>query len=115
MPVPHPERDVAHPVWLCTRQPAGGGGRDDGYRSVEIRSWAERQPTATLARRQDGKGFGFGPGTAGPGPEAGLQGTEMRPAIIWLLADLLGRSDALGYRPRGVHRPEPGDACTPVG
>jgi hypothetical protein len=24
-----------------------------------------------------------------------------------LLADLLGRSDELGYRPRGIHRPEP--------
>jgi len=26
-------------------------------------------------------------------------------AIIWLLSDYLGHSDALGYRPRGVHRP----------
>jgi len=28
-------------------------------------------------------------------------------SVTWLLADYLGRSDALGYRPRGVHRPEP--------
>jgi hypothetical protein len=28
-------------------------------------------------------------------------------AIIWLLADVLGLSDVLGYRPRGIHRPEP--------
>lgn len=28
-------------------------------------------------------------------------------AIVWLLADYLGESEALGYRPRGVHRPEP--------
>jgi hypothetical protein len=28
-------------------------------------------------------------------------------AIIWLLADYLGHSDALAYHPRGVHRPEP--------
>ena len=28
-------------------------------------------------------------------------------AIVWLLADYLGCADALGYRPRGVHRPEP--------
>ena len=27
-------------------------------------------------------------------------------AIIWLLADLAGVADRLGYRPRGVHRPE---------
>jgi hypothetical protein len=28
-------------------------------------------------------------------------------SIIWYLADLLGHSESLGYRPRGVHRPEP--------
>ncbi|ROP36097.1 hypothetical protein EDD40_1359 [Saccharothrix texasensis] len=31
----------------------------------------------------------------------------MWPAVVWLLADLLGPADALRYRPRGVHRPEP--------
>lgn len=131
VPVPHPERvvdavldhardarhfgpgrenacnvlDVAHPLWLCTRRSGGTGG--DGYRSAEIRAWAERRLAAALSRWQDGRGFGFGAGTAGPGPEPGLQGTEMWLAIVWLLADLLGRSDLLGYRPRGVHRPEP--------
>ncbi|MGW0417738.1 DapH/DapD/GlmU-related protein [Streptomyces sp. NPDC003015] len=96
--------DVAHPLWLCTRQlgrPAGG------YRSAEIRDWAERQLSTVLRRWQDGRGLGFGPGAAGPGPEPGLQGTEMWLAITWHLADLLGRSDELGYRPRGIHRPEP--------
>ncbi|MFF6784563.1 DapH/DapD/GlmU-related protein [Streptomyces sp. NPDC012510] len=133
VPVPHPERvvdavldhardtryfgagrenacnvlDVAHPLWLCTRQSGGGDGSDDSYRAAEIRRWAEQRLGAALTRWQDGEGFGFGPGTAGPGPEPGLQGTEMWLAIVWLLADLLGRSDALGYRPRGVHRPEP--------
>lgn len=133
VPVPHPERvvdavldhardaryfgpglenacnvlDVAHPLWLCTRQLGGRDGGDDGYRAAEIRRWAEQRLTAALTRWQDGRGFGFGPGTAGPGPEPGLQGTEMWLAIVWLLADLLGRSDDLGYRPRGVHRPEP--------
>ena len=29
-----------------------------------------------------------------------------------VLADLLGLADALGYRPRGVHRPEPADALS---
>lgn len=133
VPVPHPERvvdavldhvrdtryfgagrenacnvlDVAHPLWLSTRQSGGRGAGGDGYRSAEIRGWAEQQLAAALTRWQDGKGFGFGPGTVGPGPEPGLQGTEMWLAIVWLLADLLGRSDLLGYRPRGVHRPEP--------
>ncbi|MDQ0906088.1 acetyltransferase-like isoleucine patch superfamily enzyme [Streptomyces canus] len=96
--------DVAHPLWLCTRQL----GRDaDGYRSGEIRDWAERQLATVLPRWQDGRGFGFGPGAAGPGPDPGLQGTEMWLAIIWYLADLLDRSGELGYRPRGIHRPEP--------
>ncbi|MGQ4382556.1 acyltransferase [Streptomyces sp. SAS_270] len=132
LPVPHPERvvdavldhardprhfgagrdnacnvlDVAHPLWLCTRQ-LGNGSRGEGYRSADIRSWAESRLAAILPRWQDGRGFGFGSGPAGPGPEAGLQGTEMWLAIIWYLADLLGRADSLGYRPRGVHRPEP--------
>ncbi|MGW2384940.1 acyltransferase [Streptomyces sp. NPDC001658] len=131
LPVPHPERvvdtvldhardsryfgagrenacnvlDVAHPLWLCTRQ-LGAGAGGEGYRTAEIRAWAERQLASALPRWWDGLGFGFGPGTAGPGPEPGLQGTEMWLAIVWLLADLLGRSDELGYRPRGIHRPE---------
>ncbi|WP_327667701.1 acyltransferase [Streptomyces sp. NBC_00485] len=96
--------DVIHPLWLCSRQ-LGAGSGGDGYRTAEIRAWAERQLAAALPRWHDGRGFGFGP--TGPGPEPGLQGTEMWLAIIWYLADLLGRSDDLGYRPRGVHRPEP--------
>ncbi|MEU6354129.1 acyltransferase [Streptomyces sp. NPDC047072] len=96
--------DVVHPLWLCTRQLGAGA---DGYRAVEIRAWAEQQLAAVLLRWQDGRGFGFGPGTEGPGPEPGLQGTEMWLAIIWYLADLLGRAEELGYRPKGIHRPEP--------
>ncbi|KUO03068.1 acyltransferase [Streptomyces caeruleatus] len=135
VPVPHPERvvdtvlahahdarhfgsgqrnacnvlDVAHPLWLCSRQLATGTG-GDGYRSADIRAWAEQQLTAVLSAWQDGQGFGFGAGAVGPGPRPGLQGTEMWLAIVWYLADLLGRSDELGYRPRGVHRPEPARA-----
>ncbi|QFR01141.1 acyltransferase [Streptomyces phaeolivaceus] len=131
VPVPHPERvvdtvldhardtryfgagrenacdvlDVAHPLWLCTRRSSATG--DGGYRSAEIRSWAEGRLSAALRRWHDGQGFAFSPDSTGPGPEPGLQGTEMWLAIIWLLADLVGRSDSLGYRPRGVHRPEP--------
>ena len=126
VPVPHPERvvdavldhardgryfgagqenacnvlDVVHPLWLCGRQ-LGAGPGGDGYRAAEIRAWAERQLSAALPRWRNGEGFAFGPGT-----QAGLQGTEMWLAIIWYLADLTGRSEELGYRPRGVHRPE---------
>ena len=39
----------------------------------------------------------------------GLQGTEMWLAIVYLAADLLGESDGLSWRPRGVHRLAPAD------
>ncbi|SOR78706.1 MULTISPECIES: acyltransferase [Streptomyces] len=93
--------DVIHPLWLCARQTT--------HRAEEARSWASAQLSTALRRWQPGRGFPFGPtpdGT-GPGRDPGLQGTEMWLAIIWLLADLLGFADALGYRPRGIHRPEP--------
>ncbi|MBR7836940.1 hypothetical protein KDL01_26925 [Actinospica durhamensis] len=127
LPVPHPERvidavldharnpryfgagrenacnvlDVAHPLWLCARQ--------TGHRADEARAWAEQQLAAALPRWRAGRGFAFGPAPegGGPGREPGLQGTEMWLALMWLLADLAGRADLLGYRPRGVHRPEP--------
>ncbi|MFJ4979730.1 acyltransferase [Streptomyces coeruleorubidus] len=93
--------DVIHPLWLCARQTT--------HRAEEARSWAANQLAATLRRWHPGRGFPFGPrpdGT-GPGREPGLQGTEMWLAIVWLLADLVGLADVLGYRPRGIHRPEP--------
>ena len=34
-------------------------------------------------------------------------------SIIWLLADYLGTAEPLGYKPRGVHRPDP--LVTPPG
>ncbi|MFJ1967546.1 acyltransferase [Streptomyces sp. NPDC087903] len=98
--------DVAHPLWLASRQ--------TGHRAAEVQAWAVEQLTRAPARWTDGAGFGFGPageGGAGPGREPGLQGTEMWLAIIWLLADLVGVADRLGYRPRGVHRPEPARAA----
>lgn len=92
--------DVAHPLWLCARRLGDGG-----HREADVRAWAERQLAGVVARWRDGEGFRFGPGV-----EPGLQGTEMWLAIVWYLADLLGRSEELGYRPRGVHRPEPARA-----
>lgn len=50
--------------------------------------------------------YDYSPNAAGQN-RPGLQGTEMWLAIIWYLADLVGSAEALGYRPRGVHRPEP--------
>ena len=88
--------DVAHPLWLA---------RTTGYRSAEVAAAARTLLDAALERWQNGAGVAFG-----PGDEPGLQGTEMWLAITWYLADLLGLAEALGYRPRGVHRPEPADS-----
>jgi acetyltransferase-like isoleucine patch superfamily enzyme len=92
--------DVIHPLWLAGQQT--DSRRDEGER------WARGQLDRALSRWRDGEGFAFAlePGV-GSAHTAGLQGTEMWLAIIWLLADYVGASEALGYRPRGVHRPEP--------
>ncbi|MEU6714374.1 acyltransferase [Nonomuraea sp. NPDC046802] len=92
--------DVIHPLWLT--------GRQTGHRRAEGEAWARENLVRALGGWHDGAGLSFAL-TRGSGPARtpGLQGTEMWLAIIWLLADYLGISDALGYRPRGVHRPEP--------
>ncbi|MEV4564473.1 acyltransferase [Nonomuraea sp. NPDC049419] len=92
--------DVIHPLWLT--------GRQTGHRRAEGESWARDHLNRALSGWQDGAGLSFALTTGtGPTRTPGLQGTEMWLAIIWLLADYLGLSDTLGYRPRGVHRPEP--------
>lgn len=91
--------DIIHPLWLAAKQ--------TGHRRGEGAAWARDQLTTALDRWVDGAGFAFAPLSDGPDGVPGLQGTEMWCAIIWLLADYLHLSDALGYRPRGVHRPEP--------
>ncbi|MFC7876934.1 acyltransferase [Isoptericola sp. NPDC057391] len=96
--------DVAHPLWLT---------RGAGHRGDEVVELARDLLGQALRRWSDGEGLAFQaahPSTAGtPATTPGLQGTEMWLAIVWLLADLAGLSDELGYRPRGVHRPEPVD------
>ncbi|MYW70131.1 acyltransferase [Streptomyces sp. SID8379] len=93
--------DIAHPLWLT---------RAGGHRADEVTALARRLLTDALGHWQDGRGFSFRaphPTTAGlPSTQPGLQGTEMWLAIIWYLADLAGVAEALGYRPRGIHRPE---------
>src|SRR5690606_30634251 len=94
--------DIAHPLWLT---------RHAGYRAEEVTALAGSLLSDALGHWTDGQGFGFQaphPATTGlAATTPGLQGTEMWLAIVWLLADLAGVADALGYRPRGVHRPEP--------
>ncbi len=84
--------DVAHPLWLAR-----------GHREAEVTALARRLLGEALDHWDDG--FAFHPDAPDAAP--GLQGTEMWLAIVWYLADLAGLADRLGYRPRGVHRPEP--------
>ncbi|WP_432104166.1 acyltransferase [Streptomyces sp. bgisy091] len=94
--------DIVHPLWLT---------RTTGHRADEVTALAARLIREALGHYRTGQGFGFQaahPSTTGLSATVpGLQGTEMWLAIIWLLADILGLADTLGYRPRGVHRPEP--------
>lgn len=86
--------DVVHPLWLCAR-------RSD-YRASELRDHVAAMLEAALGDWVDGQGFAFA--TEG---DPGLQGTEMWLSIVFLMADFLGESDGLSWRPRGVHRLEP--------
>ncbi|MFI5730690.1 acyltransferase [Kribbella sp. NPDC051587] len=91
--------DVIHPLWLARKQTS--------YGEQDARQWAEQQLTRILDRWVDNEGFAFAPNGTDDRAIPGLQGTEMWLSVVWLLADYLGHADALGYRPRGVHRPEP--------
>lgn len=97
--------DVAHPLWLT---------RGTGYRGDEVRALATDLLSDALSMWVPGAGLSFREPSAAahgtPETQPGLQGTEMWLAIVWYLADLIGVSRELGYRPRGVHRPEPAAA-----
>jgi serine acetyltransferase len=88
--------DVIHPLWLSSRQVQ--------YRRFEIEGWARQQLNKALTLWRVGQGFSF---TIHPEAVPSLMGTEMWLAIIYLLAEVCGESQALGYRPQGVHRLEP--------
>lgn len=94
--------DIVHPLWLT---------RGTGHRAAEVQELATSLLSDALRTWVPDAGFSFRePSPVSQGlvaTEPGLQGTEMWLAIVWYLSDLLGISDALGYRPRGVHRPEP--------
>ncbi len=86
--------DVVHPLWLCLRQTA--------HRRAEAEAWVARRLPAVLGHWVKERGLDFRVARR----EASLQGTEMWLSIVYLMADLLGCAASLGYRPRGVHRPE---------
>jgi hypothetical protein len=86
--------DIIHPLWLAAKQ--------TGHRRAEGVAWARGQLTAALERWVDGAGFAFATANGDPG----LQGTEMWLSIVYLMADYLGESAGLSWRPQGVHRLE---------
>ena len=91
--------DIIHPLWLCRKQTT--------HRAEEIRNVAAFHWRRAINGWVDGQGFSFDleHGTT-HGARPSLQGTEMWLSITFLIADLLGISGALGYRPVGVHRTE---------
>jgi acetyltransferase-like isoleucine patch superfamily enzyme len=94
--------DVVHPLWLCAQQ--------THHRGDEIRDQLARLLVTTIDRWTDGSGFAFG-----DADQPGLQGTEMWLSIVYLIADQLGESRGLSWRPRGVHRDDaPGSLAEPV-
>ena len=79
-------------------------GRHTDHRRAEIRDGVGRVLDDALDDWVDGRGTPWEIGSpAGPG----LQGTEMWLSIVHLAADVVGESDGLSWRPRGVHRLEP--------
>lgn len=97
--------DVIHPLWLA--------GKQTSYGRAEGERWAREMLDGLLTRWVDGQGFAFAPDGTDDRSIPGLQGTEMWLSVIWLLADYLGTAEPLGYKPRGVHRPDP--LVTPPG
>ncbi|WNB86204.1 hypothetical protein [Cellulomonas sp. ATA003] len=95
--------DVLHPLWWLTQG-------DHDHRQPEVLELARDHAARIVERWAPSGGFAFA-APAHPGPDdpgdVGLQGTEMWLATLWYAADLLGLAGSLGYRPRGVHRPEP--------
>jgi acetyltransferase-like isoleucine patch superfamily enzyme len=83
--------DIVHPLWMLSRQ--------TDHRTAEIRDGVAGALSAAMTDWVDGCGVPWEVGATDPG----LQGTEMWLSIVYLAADLLGESDGLPWRPRGVH------------
>lgn len=86
--------DIVHPLWLL--------GRQTDHRAAEVRAGAARILDGVTRDWVDGAGMPWQVGR----DEPGLQGTEMWLSIAYLAADVVGESEGLPWRPRGVHRLE---------
>jgi acetyltransferase-like isoleucine patch superfamily enzyme len=99
--------DVAHPLWLCLQQ--------TDYRKKEAQAVAATMLQRALGRWTDGKGMSFTlEPTGGPYAIPNLKYTEQWLSAIYYLAAVTGCEDRLGYKPRGLHRPEVALALRPV-
>ncbi|MGB8353893.1 MAG: acyltransferase [Chthoniobacteraceae bacterium] len=87
--------DVIHPLWLCMKQ--------TNHRKNDIQKWARSRLPDIIGSWVNEQGFAFDLDKELPG----LQGTEMWLSIVYLMADVLGLAHIPGYKPRGIHRPEP--------
>lgn len=83
--------DTIHPLLLCLKQT---DHRREEARKIAF-SLIERLTTRWISQH----GYAFG-----NGQEPGLQGTEMWLSVLWLAAELVGLSQHLSFKPRGVHR-----------
>lgn len=99
--------DVVYLLWWAAKE-------NPDYRAAEVRVTASRVLQLSLDAWKVDRGAAFAPwGTemticSGADPtEPSLQGTEMWFALAWYAADLLGVSSYLGYRPAGIHNPDP--------
>jgi hypothetical protein len=91
--------DVVHPLWLCLKQTS--------HRRAEAQAWVQARLKNTLSRWHSNQGFAFDPFSKEDNGRPGLQGTEMWLSILYLMADLLGHSADLAWKPNGVHRLPP--------
>ena len=94
--------DIIHPLWLCRKQTPH---RAEEIKAVALFHW---QTCLRSTGWVDGQGFSFDleEGTIPPPASRACRAPRCGWSIVYLIADLLGIADALGYRPRGVHRPE---------
>lgn len=91
--------DIIHPLWLCRKQTQH---RVDEIRAVTLFHWKR-----AMVKWNDGRGFSFDlESNETPKGSPSLMGTEMWLSIVFLMAEILGVQESLGYRPKGVHRTE---------
>lgn len=86
--------DTIHPLWLCLKQTDFMRGQAETIAETILLQASERwHPNA---------GFAFADGQS-----PGLQGTEMWLSTVHLAARLLGMTDLMAFKPRGIHRTDP--------